>query len=207
VLVVPGPVSVPWLSPGPGSVVRVVVVVPGVVVGRLVRVVRVVPDHHVLPSHWARGPPGTGRRLPTHLRAQLRSVAGGGNPRGVRGLHRDHIGRAPGRQRDRVVGSGDQRGARGLHRDRVVGAAEDDHRVTLAGRPDPPAGGPVLGSAAQEAEDLPVVPPAQPAPQRVGARILWSASRIQEAPEEADVRQRQQQSGGGELLHAGGPVH
>lgn len=103
VLVVAGSISVPRRGPGSGSIVRVVVVVIGVIVRRLVRVVWVVSGHHVLP-------PDRGRRLLRTLvlarrGAQLRSAAGGGDPRGE-----------PGRTGGRVVN-----------------AAEDDHRAAAAG--------------------------------------------------------------------------
>lgn len=158
VLVVAGSVSMPGLCPGSGSVVRVVVVIIGVIVRSLVRVVRIVSDHHVLPSDRSRVSFVAGRRLLTHHRAQLRSAAGGGDPWG-----------APGRG--------------GVS---VVTAAEDDHRVTAAGRPGlPPAGRPVLGAAAQDAKNLPVMLPCQPPPERIIITCsLLSASTVQKTPEE-----------------------
>lgn len=100
---VAGAVSVPGLSPGSGSEVRVVVVVIGIVVRGLVWVIRIVSDHHVIPSDRGRVSVASGGTLLLARHgAQLRSAAGGGDPRGAPGL-----------------GGG-----------RVVTAADDHHRVT-----------------------------------------------------------------------------
>jgi len=168
ILMVAGSVPVPGLSPGSGSVVGVVVVV--VIVRILVGVVWIISDHHVLPSDWGRVSVAASRlllrpRVLAHHRADLRSVAGDWDARG-----------APGR-------GGYTRGDPGGG---VVSAAEDDYRVTAPGGPGvPPAGRPVLRAAAQDAENLAVMLPCQPPPERIIITCsLLSASPVQKTTKE-----------------------
>lgn len=53
ILVVAGAITGSGLNPRSRSVVRVVVVIVRVIVGRLVRVVGIISHHHVLPSNCA----------------------------------------------------------------------------------------------------------------------------------------------------------
>lgn len=164
VLVVAGAISVPVMSPVSGSVVRVVVVIVGIIVRSLVRVVRIVSDHHVLSSDGDTVSVAACRRLLRPLMlarhgAQLRSAGGGRDPRGERG-----------RAGKRVV------------------RTEDDNRVTAAGPGVPPAGRPVPGAAAQDAENLSVMLPCQPATERIIITCsLLSASPVQKTTEEKYV--------------------
>lgn len=162
-----------WVSP-PGSVVGVVVVIIGVVIGCLVGIVRVVSDHHVLPSDRGSILFSACRRLLMLARhcAQLQRAAGCGDPR---------------------------RGPRGGG-DRVVPAADDDHRVGAAGRAGVSPGRSVLGASAQDAENLAVVLPCQPLLERILRGVL-SRSPVQQAAEEEHTRQPRQQRVRREFLH------
>lgn len=118
----------------------------------------------VIPDHHVL-PVGPRR---TRHGAELRGAAGGGDPRGPPG-----------------------RSVRG----RVISAAEDQNRVPAArGAALPPHGGSVLSPAAQDAEDLPVVLPCQPPPERVGLSSLLSANRLQKTAQETKVRKRERQA-------------
>lgn len=173
---VPGAISMSQMSPGSGSVVRVVVVIIGIIIRCLVRIIRVVSDHHVLSSDRGSIPFPACRRLLMLARhcAQLQRAAGGGDPR------------------RELRGGGN----------RAITAADDDHGVSAAGRAGVSPGRSVLGASAQDAENLAVVLPCQPLLERTGVTCgVLSQSPVQQAAEEKNMYQPGQQRVRREFLH------